>query len=379
MFLLDTVGGFLLTKIYRYCFLGILIVYLILLFITPFNGCLYEIDTNNIYSRGRYFNLTLVLQVFLYITLFVFLIKNRTIVKVKRLRSFVLFVFFPQIFQVIQLSCNGIELISVGYTFGFIVIFIDMNMNLERVLDKSFEIVKNKDAQIIQVQNHTIISLSSLVEERDTDTGGHVKRTSEYVELLASLLMREGLYTNIINEKFIMQLERAAPMHDIGKIVVPDNVLKKPGRLSDDEFFLMKKHALEGGRIILEVLDEYEEKDYVKITTDIATYHHEKWNGTGYPKGLKGEEIPLSARIMAIADVFDALISPRVYKQPMTYDEAFAEIEKGAGVHFDPVIARVFLENKDKMIAINENYLQSVAFNAEEDELEVLEELDELA
>ena len=145
-------------------------------------------------------------------------------------------------------------------------------------------------------------------------------------------------------------------MHDIGKIVVPDAILKKPGRLTEEEFEQMKRHASEGGRIVHEILDDYEDPEYIQITADIAKHHHEKWNGTGYPDKLKGEEIPLCARIMAIADVFDALVSPRIYKSPMSYEEAFNIIKEGSSIHFDPVIAEEFLNIKEKASAVNESF-----------------------
>lgn len=358
MYLFAYFGGYLLSKSYRVVISCTLIVYAVLLGLTPENGYLYIIDADNVVSRGPLYFVPVFMQLFCYATFFKFLFSNLKYLNMKKLPSVFMFLALPQISEIVQLFIPEISFMSAGFPLGFIVIFLDMSRSLEKVLDSSLEVVRQKDARLIQVQDHTILSLSSLVEERDTDTGGHVQRTSEYVKILATELMQRGIYSGIINSRYIYQLERAAPMHDIGKIVVSDSVLKKPGRLTEEEFESMKKHALEGGRIILEVLDEYEDHDYVKITTEIATYHHEKWDGSGYPKGLKGDEIPLSARIMALADVFDALVSPRVYKKPMTYDEAFELIEKEAGTHFDPVMAKVFLDSKKKMIQVNEDYLE---------------------
>ena len=138
-------------------------------------------------------------------------------------------------------------------------------------------------------------------------------------------------------------------MHDVGKIVVPDKILQKPGKLTDEEFEVMKTHATEGGRIVRDVLEGVEEKEYIQIAADVATYHHEKWNGKGYPKGLTEENIPLAARIMAIADVFDALVSKRCYKEAFSFEDAMSIIEKDAGAHFDPILTRVFLNNRDKI------------------------------
>ena len=230
----------------------------------------------------------------------------------------------------------------------------ELNEKEYELNEKVSEIERSK-IQVIKMQNHTIESLSNLVENRDEDTGEHVRRTRAYVELLAVQLMKNNNYPDVLTPRYIRYLKRAAPMHDIGKIVVPDAILKKPGRLTEAEYERMKEHAAEGGRIVHEILDGYEDPEYIKITSDIATHHHEKWDGTGYPDHLKGEEIPLCARIMAIADVFDALVSPRVYKSPFSYEEAFAIIEEESGIHFDPVVVQEFLKIKEKAAAVNES------------------------
>ena len=152
----------------------------------------------------------------------------------------------------------------------------------------------------------------------------------------------------VIDDHFIELLYTLAPMHDVGKIVVSDRILCKPGKLTPEEFEDMKRHASEGGTIVRRVLSGITDEEYVTFAADIATYHHEKWNGKGYSKGLKGEEIPLSARIMAIADVFDALISKRCYKDAMSFEEAIAIIEEEAGEHFDPNLVAVFLRHKEE-------------------------------
>ena len=151
--------------------------------------------------------------------------------------------------------------------------------------------------------------------------------------------MEKGLFPETINPHYIELIVKAAPMHDIGKIVVPDSILKKPGRLTPEEFEQIKRHTKEGGRIVYEILGKIEEPEYVKI----AQGHHEKWDGTGYPYGKKGEEIPLSARIMAVADVFDALVSPRCYKEPISIDKAFDILLDGRGTHFDSRLIDSFL------------------------------------
>ncbi len=237
----------------------------------------------------------------------------------------------------------------------------EINLNyykqaLQSEVERQTDELKQKNEKIISIQNHTIISLSNLVENRDSDTGEHVRRTSAYVVALAKKARDDGFYKDTLTENFITYLAKAAPMHDIGKIVVPDAILKKPGKLTDEEFTEMKKHASEGGRIVKEVLSAAEEEEYVQIASDIATYHHEKWDGTGYPQKLKLYEIPLSARIMALADVFDALVSPRCYKEPFTPEKAFNIIKESSGTHFDPILTAEFLLIKDEILQIMNKY-----------------------
>lgn len=230
---------------------------------------------------------------------------------------------------------------------------------LERYKDDLEEEVKRQTKEIrehmekmARIQNNTIIGMANLIESRDGDTGGHIKRTGSYVELLAREAQKKEGYSDILTDEYIELLVKAAPMHDIGKIAVPDNILKKPGKLTPEEFESIKSHASEGGRIIRDVLGNIEEKEYVDIAAQVAEGHHEKWDGSGYPLGLKGAEIPLCARIMALADVFDALVSPRCYKEPFEPEKAFAIIEESAGKHFDPVLAQLFIELKEKVVEI---------------------------
>lgn len=227
-----------------------------------------------------------------------------------------------------------------------VVIFVFMSFSSEQILEEQ---VDQKTERITTLQNHIIISLASLVENRDADTGEHIQRTSAYVEIIARQAFEEKLYPEVITEDFISLLKRAAPMHDIGKIVVADSVLKKPARLTVEEFDQMKLHTTEGGRIIAEVIGISDDKDYLMTAIDVATGHHERWDGTGYPSKLRNFEIPVSARIMAIADVFDALVSPRCYKEPMPKEEAYKIIQEESGTHFDPALVEIFMSQKDKI------------------------------
>ena len=218
--------------------------------------------------------------------------------------------------------------------------------------DIKAELVANQK-RITSMQEHMISGLANLVENRDVDTGDHIVRTSAYVKIIAKQALKDGVYTDVIDSHFISLLSTLAPMHDIGKVVVPDHILKKPGRLSDEEFEQMKKHAEMGGAVVREVLNGVTDEDYLNFACDIATYHHEWWNGKGYPKGLKGEEIPLCARIMAIADVYDALISERCYKGPFTPEQSFEIIVSESGSHFDPKLIEVFINAREEIEAVD--------------------------
>ena len=212
----------------------------------------------------------------------------------------------------------------------------------------------DKQKKISELQIQITSRLANLIESRDTETGQHVARTSAYVKTLAEDSLNSGLYVDEINDDYIDLLFTLSPLHDVGKILVSDQILRKPAKLTPEEFGEIKKHTTEGGRIVIQILNDISDENHVQFAIDIATYHHERWDGTGYPKGLKEKEIPLSARIMAIADVFDALISKRCYKEAMPIDKAFKIIEEESGTHFDPELVKVFLNNKEKYIHISE-------------------------
>ncbi|MBP5091490.1 MAG: HD domain-containing protein, partial [Bacilli bacterium] len=202
------------------------------------------------------------------------------------------------------------------------------------------------------IQERVADNLAALIENRDVSTGEHVIRTKAYVALICEELIKTPIHGHLLDKKEAALIIRAAPLHDVGKIKVSDLILKKPGKLTPEEFEQMKLHSSEGEAVIHSILDNIEEEDFIRVAEEIAVYHHEKWDGTGYPRHLKGEEIPLSARIMAVADVFDALVSKRVYKEPYPIDEALKIIEDSSGTHFDPGIARAFLNCKDKVIEV---------------------------
>lgn len=198
----------------------------------------------------------------------------------------------------------------------------------------------------MKLQKSLITTMADLVENRDENTGGHIQRTARYVEIIAKRLKSENKYTNILTDKYIENMVVAAPLHDVGKIHIPDAVLNKPGKLDDNEFSMMKSHAAAGGKIIDRVEESVGDIEYLRIAKEMAEYHHERMDGKGYPHGISGEEIPLCARILAVADVFDALASKRCYKEPMPLDKAFAIIKEETGPHFDVDVAQAFLDSR---------------------------------
>ena len=207
------------------------------------------------------------------------------------------------------------------------------------------QLVRDQILRIQKMQNVMITEFAELVEARDKNTGDHIKKTAEYVEAIARELRAEGKFKDVLSEGYINKLKQAAPLHDIGKIAVSDLILNKNGKLTDEEFAIMKSHTTEGGKILKKIVEDAGDTfdaGYLTESIEMASFHHEKWDGSGYPNRLKGEEIPLSARIMAVADVFDALIAERVYKKGFPYEKAMAIITEGAGKHFDPVVVDAF-------------------------------------
>ena len=188
------------------------------------------------------------------------------------------------------------------------------------------------------MQSHVIEDLAALIESRDTSTGEHVTRTKRYVELIAREMQKQPRYAGLLTDETVDRIVRAAPLHDIGKIAVSDRILQKPGRLTPEEFEEMKKHASKGGEMVHNILGNLDNEAFLQTASEIATGHHERWDGSGYPNGLAGEAIPLPARIMSVADVFDALVSERCYKSAMSPEQAFQIISDERGRQFDPDI-----------------------------------------
>jgi putative two-component system response regulator len=194
-----------------------------------------------------------------------------------------------------------------------------------------------------EAQQATIVALARLAEQRDNETGKHLERVSQYCRLIAEGLREDGHFRESITDAWIDDLARSAPLHDIGKVGIPDAILLKPAKLTPEEWTIMKRHTEIGAATLREVIREDREQDFLRMSLEIAWCHHEKWDGSGYPRGLAGDDIPLSARIVAIADVYDALTTVRPYKDAWSHERAVEWIRQGAGTHFDPRAAQSFL------------------------------------
>ena len=216
--------------------------------------------------------------------------------------------------------------------------------------DKLRDEVAQKTDHIVKMHNNLILGMATMVESRDNSTGGHIKRTSDVVAFLIDAIQKDKNEDSLqVSAEFCHNIVKAAPMHDLGKIAVDDEILRKPGRFSPQEFEKMKAHAAEGARIVHEILKGTDDLAFHLLAENVAHYHHERWDGSGYPEGLKGEEIPLEARIMAIADVYDALVSKRVYKDPMSFEEADSIMMESFGKHFDKRLEKYYLIAKPKL------------------------------
>jgi putative two-component system response regulator len=247
---------------------------------------------------------------------------------------------------------------TTNYLYGTIQDVTEMK-KIEEILEKYSQdleqLVEKKVQEISSSQMATIYALIKLSESRDDDTGAHIERTASFCQLLAKKAQAIPLYKEVITNNFVETIYKASPLHDIGKVGIPDNILLKPGKLTDDEFLIMKTHVQLGFDTLSKVGQQYDKNDFLKMGMDIALYHHEKWDGSGYLNGLVGDEIPLSARIMALSDVYDALRSKRVYKEAFSHEKSLEIITNNRGSHFDPVLVDVFIEYNEEFRSMYES------------------------
>ena len=224
----------------------------------------------------------------------------------------------------------------------------EKNEQLRKYSEHLEELVQEKVEEISASQIATIHALVKAAESRDDDTGTHIERTSLFCKLIAEKLFESGKYEDVVNAAYAENISRASPLHDIGKIGIEDAILLKPGRLTPEEFEIMKTHVDIGYEMLASTREMYPGNIFLKFGIEIAKYHHEKWNGSGYMQELAGEDIPLAARIMAVSDVYDALRSRRVYKEPFPHEKTYEIIVEGRGTHFDPALVDVFIEHHEE-------------------------------
>ncbi|HPR52695.1 MAG TPA: PAS domain S-box protein, partial [Deltaproteobacteria bacterium] len=260
--------------------------------------------------------------------------------------------------KVFEVECNAKGIYKERTLIGYQMVVRDITVRkkLERDLIDSYKKVKS-------ARNATILGLAKLAEYRDSDTGAHLERIREYSKVLAEELAGKPAYAGYITREYVEDIYNSSILHDIGKVGIPDSILLKPAKLSQDEFKVVKRHSNLGGDALKAVEAKIEGQSFLSLGKEIAYYHHEKWDGSGYPEGLKGQEIPLSARIVALADVYDALTSKRVYKDAFSHAKATEIIVNGSGTHFDPDIVEAFLAHENDFMRIREEMFSNPEVN----------------
>ena len=262
------------------------------------------------------------------------------------------------------LALGAVDYIAKPYRSPIVLARVRTQLELKRARDWLRDQNTYLEAEVMRrmqdtllVQDLTINALAEVAETRDNETGNHIRRTQEYVYILAHRLQLHPSFASFLTNKVVELMTKSAPLHDIGKVGIPDHILLKPGKLTEEEWAIMKTHSMLGATSIERALRNADRRlDFLDMAMQIAHYHHEKWDGSGYPEGLKEDAIPIPARLMALADVFDALVTRRVYKPPMSYKQAKEIIVAERGRHFDPDVADAFLHSFDEFVTVAEKY-----------------------
>ena len=297
---------------------------------------IHGVTTN--YSMGvAVYTCYISVAVYVLMILALLIIRYRYLPKIKKFTLISVVILFLSV-SLIQALYNEALISSIGVTCFSLALFFTQE-------DPALKEIKH-------YQNEMILGFATLVESRDESTGGHVRRTSKYVEIILESLMERKKFRSILTKEFISDLKLAAPMHDIGKVAIKDSILQKPGKLTEEEFEEIKSHTTKGEKIILNTFSHLNDSSYFKTCREVVLYHHEKWNGKGYPYGLKGDEIPLSARIMAVSDVFDAVSMKRCYRDALPLETCFKIILDGKNTDFDPEIVDAFISKKKEIIEV---------------------------
>ena len=230
---------------------------------------------------------------------------------------------------------------------------IKTHLGVDEIIHERTAQLKQKTIQLQNLQNAIIFGFADLVESRDAGTGGHIERTTQYIKILMDAMIERNLYSDETSILDMNSFISSARLHDVGKIAISDMILNKPGKLTDEEYEIMKTHTTEGERAIEQIASRTDDHEFLRNAKLFAGYHHERWDGDGYPNRLSGTDIPIQGRVMAIVDAYDALVSERPYKKAFSHEDAVKIIMENAGTHFDPNLSEVFFEVRDKFKAVN--------------------------
>ncbi len=257
------------------------------------------------------------------------------------------------------LALGAVDYISKPFSSSVVMTRIANQLELKRHRDRLDVLVRERTRELALTQEVTIEALAALAEWRDPETGGHIKRTQNYVRTLATRLSQKGSYSDILTPQYIEHLYLSAPLHDVGKVSIADSILLKPGRLTTEEFEEMKTHSTKGGDALAAAELKLGGSSFLAMAREIAYGHHERWDGKGYPKGVSGADIPLPARIMSVADVYDALSSKRVYKPALSHEDVVKIMIEGRGTQFDPDVIDAFIDEQENFRRIAMTYADS--------------------
>ena len=249
-----------------------------------------------------------------------------------------------------------VDFISKPFSAPVLINRLEFHLNMDKIIRERTDQLLHKTTVLESLQGALVFTLADMVESRDANTGGHVTRTTMYVEILIEELLDSRVYADDMAGLDVDLMVLSSKLHDIGKISIPDYILNKPGPLTVEEFDIMKTHCAVGEKIINNIISRTEDVEFLNCAKTIASTHHERWDGTGYPNRLAGEDIPIQGRIASIVDVYDALVSERPYKKAFTHEKAVEIIASGAGTQFDPLIAKVFLASAHKFAEVKVEY-----------------------
>ena len=331
-------------KLFKTTMLVLLLLNIALIIYGSLSKVYYYFDESNYYQRGSGYLLASAVPFVVLVIDIVILIRYGKKISRRIKLAYWFYMIAPLVAMIVQGISYGVQYIIIATVVGSVFMYF-------AIIKTQTEEYEKQTKAISRMQNGLILVLADLVESRDQCTGDHVRKTAEYTRIIMEQMRKDGSYTDQLTDEFIEDVVRSAPLHDIGKIHVTDAILNKPGKLTEEEFNEIKTHTTAGRDIIASAIDMVSEENsgYLNEARNLAYFHHEKWNGDGYPQGLSGETIPLSARVMAVADVFDALISKRSYKEAFSFDTSVNIIREGSGTHFDPLIVKAFLSAEDEV------------------------------